>query len=246
MLFGALGAAGAVLAGALAYAVSALLLATTSWAERTRETIREPIRRMLGAGIRFTVRHPLVGPKLLHLAVRNVCVQAFQTALLVLLAQRLGLPPVLVGVVLGAMGAGFLAGAAASPELSGRIGIGWTVVLAAAIGGLGMAMVALPGTGIVLPLVGAFAAGAGMGLYNLQSIAVRQAVTPSGLLGRVNAAVKLVSYAVMALGAFLGGALSGVLDPAAVILAAGTLGMASTAVLLAPAIRRLRGLPGED
>ena len=81
-------------------------------------------------------------------------------------------------------------------------------------------------------------------MYNLQSSSARQAVTPPELLGRVNAAVKTVSFASMSLGALLGGYLSGLGGAQVVLLGAGLGAVLSTLPLLTRPLRRLDGVLG--
>ena len=126
---------------------------------------------------------------------------------------------------MAAIGVGFLTGAAISPLVGVRLGLGPVLLGASVVGAVGIGVVALAQSGVVLPAVGAALFGAGGGLFNLQSIAIRQAVTPAPLLGRVTGVVKVASYSAIALGAFLGGSLL------------------ATACLVRPAVRRLRALP---
>lgn len=243
VLAGAVGAGLAVLASAVSYLLSLILLLFNRWTEQARARSDERIGARLLAGFRFISRDPHVAPMLAHLGFRNIFLQAFQTALLILLVQRMGLSDALVGLVVAGIGVGFLVGAASSPRLSGHLGIGRVTMLSAVTGGAGMILVATPGTGVVLPAVGALVAGVGAGMYNLQSIAVRQAVTPPDVLGRVNAVVKIVSYAAMSLGAFLGGYLSGIAEPVAVVVCAGVGSVLAGGFLVSSPVRRLRDLP---
>jgi len=201
---------------------------------------------MLLAGFGFVRRDPYVGPMTAYLSPNNVCVQAFQTALLIFLLRELDVGPGTVGVVVAAVGVGFLIGAGATPALGRVMGIGSTVIAASLVGGLGMMAVVVRGPGIMMPLLGAAGAGLGTGLYNLHSIAIRQTVTPDDLLGRVNAVVKIVSYTSMAVGAFLGGYISERLTADTAILAAGIGSVLSTVFLFPRAVRRLKNLPHTD
>jgi hypothetical protein len=88
-------------------------------------------------------------------------------------------------------------------------------------------------------LIGGFLSGAGPGLFNLHSIAVRQARTPPGLLGRVNAVVKTVSYGATSAGALAGGAAAAAWGPRAVIVAAAIGSALAAGVLVTSAVRSL-------
>jgi MFS family permease len=244
--------AGALLVSVAGYALSFALLLSNTWTARPSRggSERQSLRTVLLAGMRFVAGNPLVAPLVAHLAIKNVCLQAFQTAILVFMTQQLDLSAAWVGAVLAAQGVGFLVGAAVSPRAGRRIGIGTVLIASSVTGGFGMVVVAgaivLPGSGAFLPAVGAFCVGSGMGLFNLQSIAVRQAVTPAGLLGRVNAAVKLASYTAMAIGAFLGGYFSTLTTPTLVIVISGAGSLLATLVLLSQPSREMRDLPTEQ
>ena len=77
-------------------------------------------------------------------------------------------------------------------------------------------------------LAGSVVAGAGPGMLNLHSIAVRQTVTPRPLLGRVNAVVKTISYGPTTLGALLGGVAASVSGPRTAIVAAAAVSALAT------------------
>jgi predicted MFS family arabinose efflux permease len=77
----------------------------------------------------------------------------------------------------------------------------------------------------------------------VQSVALRQAVTPPGILGRVNAAANVLFYAGIPLGGAVGGLLAGVLGDRAVVLGGAVLVFASVAVLGRPAVLTVRVVP---
>lgn len=245
-LVAAVSAAGAVLVDALSFAVSGLFLLLNRWRERPRPapTQHEPLRRSLADGARFVLRDRHLGPLTGYLATNNVFAQAFQTALLILLVQNLALPPTVIGLVVAAIGVGFMMGAAVSPPAADRFGLGAVLISASIIGAAGIGVLAVAETGGVVPALGAALFGAGSGLFNLQSIAIRQSVTPVHLLGRVNAVVKVASYTGMALGAFAGGWVSGLVGARTVIVATAIGSLLATGWLARPGVRRVRSLPG--
>ncbi|PPH12914.1 hypothetical protein C5C71_02215 [Rathayibacter sp. AY1C1] len=80
-----------------------------------------------------------------------------------------------------------------------------------------MWLVGVPITSALLLAAGSFLVVVGPGLFNIKNISVRQTVTPPETLGRTNAAVKIVSYTAMSLGAFLGGSISTSTSPSTII-----------------------------
>jgi MFS family permease len=197
-------------------------------------------RTSLLGGWTWLWRDRFVRPMTLYLAVNNLAAQAFQTALLVYLMITQHHSGVAVGLAFAASGAGFLAGAAVSPAAARRFGTGRVIIAASLLGALGIGVVAAGGFALVL--AGSALAGAGPGLLNLHSIAVRQAITPPGLRGRVNAVVKTISYGSTTIGAFLGGAVAGASGPRTVIGAAAVVSALATGFPAFSAVRLLRRL----
>jgi hypothetical protein len=79
-------------------------------------------------------------------------------------------------------------------------------------------------------------------LFNVQSVTLRLAITPAGVLGRVNAVVKLISQGAVSLGALLGGFPITARGTFATLSAAS---LAATVILAFSAIRTLRRPPGD-
>ena len=198
--------------------------------------------RALTAGWNWLRRDRYVRPLTLYLAANNVGAQAFQTALLLFVVRVLDRGAAAVGLAVAATGGGFLLGALVSPGAAGRLGTGRVVIAASLIGASGIGAVAIAG-GLPPVLLGSALAGAGSGLFNLHSIAIRQTVTPPRLLGRVNAVVKTISYGSATTGAFAGGVTAAAFGARAVIAASALVSAAATVCLLTPAIRTLTGTP---
>ena len=171
-----------------------------------------------------------------YLAVNSLAAQAFQTALLLLVTRSLDRSAAAFGFTVAAFGAGFLLGAAISPDAARRFGTGPFVIAAAMIGAAGIAMVAVSAS-FALIIAGTAISGAGPGMFNLHSIAVRQRLTPTALLGRVNALVKTISYGASTLGALAGG----LAEPRIVIAAAAGVSAVAAALLAGSPVRRLAG-----
>ena len=226
---------------AVSFAVGAALTAINRWDSHARKPAGKETGAVV-AGWNWLRRDRYIRPLTLYLAANNVAAQAFQTALLLFVVRVLDRGAGAVGLAVAATGGGFLLGALVSPAVARRLGTGRVVIAASLTGALGIGVVALAG-GLPLVLLGSALAGAGSGLFNLHSIAIRQAITPPGLLGRVNAVVKTISYGSTTAGAFAGGVAAAAFGARAVIAAAALVSAAATACLLTPAIRTLTALP---
>ena len=172
-----------------------------------------------------------------------------QIAVLILFAAReLDLSPGTIGLVYVAGGLGCLLASALAERLSVRFGVGPVIVhgliltaLAWQAFGLigGPAWVATLALGAAL-LVFNF----GAVLYAINYLALRQAITPDRLLGRMTATMRFLTVAVAPLGALAGGALASAIGLRATLLTVGVLGLILCigAVFWSP-VRRHRKLP---
>lgn len=201
----------------------------------------------LRAGLAFVARTPL-------LVALAVCVSVWQLAYhMVLVVQilfatrELGLSEDVVAMCFAAVGAGTVAASALSHGLSQRLGPGLALGCGAALTGLAwLALALVPaqpwgGQAFALALV---AYGAGTGVLFVGFFALRQAVTPVHLLGRMTSVMRWLTLLPAAPGALLGGWLG---EQFGLRVALGAAGLASIAcallVLAWPVLRHLRGLP---
>jgi hypothetical protein len=257
VLVAVLRAYGAVVADAVSYLASALLLATLPAAQALepvgkRRSPRAPWSRARGsvwAGAHRVLADPLLRPMTLYLGLNNLVNQAFMTAVVVFLAISLRAGAASVGPVFGAFGAGFCAGAAAAPWAGRVLGFGRIVCLSSVLGALGILVVAIcpastGAAGTVIAMTGTAVVGLSGPLFNVQSVTLRLAITPADVLGRVNAVVKLVSQGAVSLGALLGGSLITVITARGTFATLSATNLAATAILAFSAIRALRQPPG--
>jgi predicted MFS family arabinose efflux permease len=143
-------------------------------------------------------------------------------------------------------GASSIGGAFLAPRLVRRLGVGPTLISAAAVLGV---------TGLLLPLAHgsvaaccAYLAAAQLGdaawpVTSVCDLSLRQAVAPPGLLGRVNSAMHLLFRGLLPAGAVAGGALASAIGIRATIAIGGAGFLLSTLFLVFSPIRRLRDLP---
>lgn len=185
---------------------------------RHRESIPEHpggpqrIWRQIHEGVRFVVRDTSLRTVCLASAAFQVSFAATMTAYLLFLPRELHLSGTAIGLTLAATGPGALVGSLLAARLPGRLGYGTVLVAAAAIGdGVMLCVPALHGTSvatisalIAINLVfGAFGQ-----LVNVAVMAVRQAVTPDTMQGRVTATITFAGMGLTPLGSLLGGLLA--------------------------------------
>ena len=172
-----------------------------------------------------------------------------QIAVLILFAAReLELSPGTIGLAYVAGGFGCLLASALAERLSVRFGVGPVIVHGLILtafawqafglisGPVWIATVALGGALLVFNF--------GAVLYAINYLALRQAITPDRLLGRMTATMRFLTVAVAPLGSLAGGALATAIGLRATLLTVGVLGLilCTGAVFWSP-VRRHRKLP---
>jgi predicted MFS family arabinose efflux permease len=83
----------------------------------------------------------------------------------------------------------------------------------------------------------------GTTIYDISQLSLRQAVTPTAMLGRMNATVRFVNWGPIPVGAFLGGLLAEVIGPREVLWVAAVGCLLPAVPLMLSAIRGLRSMP---
>ncbi|MEV7625813.1 MFS transporter [Actinoplanes sp. NPDC089786] len=230
-------AAAAIGSGALFFATSFLsirALRADDPEHRSRTRIRD--------GLRFVAGQPVLRAVGLASAAFQFSFAGFMTAFLVFLPRDLGLSAGAIGLVLAATGPGALVGSLLAARLPGLLGYGVTVVGAALIGdGVALVVPALHGSPAwTFPLLLAVMVifGAGGQLVNVTVMAIRQAVTPAAMQGRVAATITFAGMGTQPLGSLAGGLLAGASSPRTTLVAAAAAMLLSPLVLALSPVRR--------
>jgi MFS family permease len=247
-LVGALKASGAIAVDAASYLVSALCLLMVRADEPEPTYTKGGGIKSLGVGLRQVRKSPVLRHQVIYLAASGLLWGAVEALLIVFSVRELGLSGPQVGLV-GAVGnVGAVIGAMTSRRLAQRVGLGNTLVIGAVGTTLGMALVATAPASFPLPtlLGGQFIVTLTVLWFNIQSVSLRQAVTPSQVLGRVNAAVRLLGFGALPIGAAVGGVLGGAVGMRETLIAATVLSVIPTIVLALSPLRPLKTAPDEE
>jgi MFS family permease len=213
-LVGLFGAARAMAADAISYAVSvASLLAIRAPEQPPRRGQREKLRKEIAEGLSFVLRDPILRKIVACTGTANLFLTMATALQIVFLVRVLHVRPAGTGLLIAVASLGGVAGGALSGRLGRLVGsarIIWFSLLVLGLPSL-LAPLAEPGWRVALFPVG-YAAGACAGVvYNVAQLSYRQAICPPGLLGRMNAAVRWVVWGTIPLGGLLGGAFGAVL-----------------------------------
>ena len=197
-------------------------------------------RRSMGAEIREGLALVWNNPTLRSLALVAAAWQVLhhmQVAVLILFATRdLGLSAGAIGLAYMAGGLGCVLAASSAERLSQRFGVGAAIVYGLMLTAFGwQAFGLIRGTGSIATLllgVGMLLFDFGAVLYAINYLALRQALTPDRLLGRMTATMRFLTVAAAPLGSLAGGALATVIGLRHTLWVVGSLGIVLSLVAM--------------
>ncbi|MDQ0582414.1 MFS transporter [Streptomyces rishiriensis] len=207
----------AVLAGAASYLVSALTIAGIRHKEDRLEQARGATPagtlREVWAGLKFVFGNEPLRAMTVMASIFNLSFTALEVAFLQFMPRTLGLSAGEIGLVMAALGPGFLVGAAFAGRLPQKFGYGRTMLTTASVANLVMlGLATVHGSGVVavgtLMLINFLFASFGVA-NNVTVLSIRQTLTPDTLQGRVAATNRFVAMGIAPLGALVGGFLGG-------------------------------------
>jgi MFS family permease len=217
----------AILADAASFVASALFLSRIRREEERPPPVRErtSLRREIGEGLQFVVRHPLLRPIVIFVGTSNLFVNMLFAIYLVYAVRELELSAATVGLIFSLGNIGSLIGAVTATRVARTIGIGPGLVASATTGALGLLFIPLAQGVVVIPFLVTASMLWGFFVLNyyVNAITLIQAITPDHLLGRTNASRRFLVQGVIPFGALLGGILGTALGlrPAVAIAAIG-------------------------
>ena len=246
------GAPLALLVDAVLVTVSALILrgVVVHEAPRTGRARGTRLRQFwldLRAGVRFVARHRLLVALALAVGGWQACHQAAIVVQILFATRTLGLSEQAVGLAYTGMGIGTVIASVFGNRISRSIGPGPCLILGFAVCGAGWLLVAVApanawGIAAFALMLTMFSTGAVFIFINF--LALRQAVTPAPLLGRMTSTMRWLILIPAGPGALLGGWLGehAGLRASLAVAGAGSLVLALVAWQLG-VIRRVRALP---
>jgi predicted MFS family arabinose efflux permease len=241
------GAAGAMAADAVSFAVSAAGLAAIRTAEAApvRDPGRPTLRAQIAPGVRHVLGDPILRNAVGFYGTANFFVVMVETLGPLFLVRELHVRPALVGLLIAMGAAGGVAGGVVAGALARRVGsarVSW------------VAMTVLAAPGLLIPLAGrgwwALLYGAGWVSWTFSSVVAgisltsyRQSTCPPAMLGRVSAATRWINWGTLPLGGLAGGALAHAVGVRATLWVAAVGGCCSGLWLFFSPLRRMRDIP---
>jgi MFS family permease len=167
------------------------------------------LRDEIAEGAGFVWRHPVLRPLAIMLGIQNMAFAAVFSVfvLYAVIPGPMGLTEAGFGVLLATLGVGSLLGTWLAVPAERRLGRVPTLVLSVVLNGASVAVYVVTASPVLVGISFAVS-GVTMVLWNVVTVSLRQRITPDRLLGRMNAAYRLVGWGTMPIGAFLGGALA--------------------------------------
>ncbi|MFJ3084595.1 MFS transporter [Streptomyces halstedii] len=240
----------ALAASAFFFALSAVSIWRIRKPEPTPPPVekRDGVFRQIREGLVLVARNASLRTVAITAGIFNFSFAAFMTAYLLFLPRELDLSGAAVGLSLAALGPGFLVGALFSAKLPKRFGYGPVLVVAALLSdGVMLGVAALHGPGVItvgLLMAINFIFGVFAQTFNVGIMAIRQAITPDAIQGRVAATIRFIGLGLTPLGSVLGGLLAGQAGlRTSVLLAAVGLCLAPVFLIFSPLARLGRELP---
>jgi MFS family permease len=177
---------------------------------RAERSAPAPLRADIAEGLRFLWRHRLLRTFAVMVGVSNFATNA-AFAVLVLYAvgpdSALGLTEPGYGMLMTGAAAGSLIGALGADRVERLLGRAWSLRLTVLAFALLVGVPALTANPWAVA-AGFLVGGAGIAVWNVVTVSLRQRATPDALLGRVNSAYRLLAWGTMPLGAAAGGLLA--------------------------------------
>ncbi len=203
------------------------------------------MRAEIAAGLGYVLNHRYLRSIAACTGISNLFNQiAFSILLLYLLNER-GIPIEQIGLAFSLASIGFLIGALTGNRIGQRFGVGPTIIGSAILFGPSVILVAIAPTELTIPFATAsvFLGGFAGVVYNINQVSFRQAITMTGMQGRMNATMRFIVWGTIPVGTLLGGFLGGVIGLHATIWVGAIGGIFSFVPLLFSPLRSLMKMP---
>ena len=250
LLIRLLGAPMALLVDATMLVISAAILRGLPVVEPQPARRGGHFGRDLATGLRFVRRQPVLVTLALVVGGWQLCNNAVQGVQILHASRGLGLSEQAIGLCYAGLGLGTVCASVFGHRISQRFGPGPTIVIGFGACGLGwlLPMLAPVGAfGVAAYALMLLLTGVGSVLVFINFLALRQAVTPQPLLGRMTTTMRWLILLPAGPGALLGGWMA---ERFGLVTALGAAGLAASALALLAwrngVIRSLRQLPSPE
>jgi MFS family permease len=168
------------------------------------------MRSEISEGLHYVLGHPFLKNIAACTATFNFFGSFSNGVLLVFAVRELGIRPAVIGLAFTLGNVGALIAAFSAGRISGKFGVGPTIIGASIIGGPAFLLVPFaPHGNAALAVMGPAILLASFTnvVYNVTQVSLRQAITPERIQGRMNSVMRFIVWGTLPLGTLLGGAL---------------------------------------
>lgn len=239
-LIGLVGAPFAIATDAASYLGSALFVSRIEHREPPLDSTagRSGTAAQIAEGLRYVVGQRHLRGIAVAAGLINLFGRMMVVALPIYLVRSVGYSPSAIGIVFALGAVGFLLGAAFAERVTGILGTGLTIVIGGTVASTALLFFAAPPARAAGPFVaaGMFVYGIGALSFTVANATLRHLTTPTELLGRTTASMRLLVWVAQPIAALLGGVLGSRIGLHA------TLWVAAVGALSAPVVLFSSGL----
>jgi Na+/melibiose symporter-like transporter len=200
-------------ADAVSYLFSAVGLISIRKPEPDPEVLEErpSVRRQIAEGFHAVYGTKLLRTLLTQSAALNVGFGAVSTVFTVYAVRVLGLSPFKLGIVIAGLAAGALVGALSATRVRKALGLGRAMAVSIIGVSASPFLLLIPRSAspvaVLVLFIGWLGHGCGISIWNVNTITLRQALTPMRLLARMNATYRMLLFGALPVGALAVGVL---------------------------------------
>lgn len=238
----------ALLADSCSYVISVISLLLIRHPEPQPEKAADAhLLKEIGEGLGFMWNNPYIRTLALQAGAWNFCDGIVEVVFLLYAVRQLGFSAGVIGTIYAIGAVGGLLGATIAGPLARRFPLGPVICATFTLGSTPFILLPLLAGPQLVVAVGStivfFLVRTALGIYFVQSISLRQAVTPTALMARMNATLRLISYSGVSLGPLTAGFLGTWLGLRPSLWVAGIGFIVALVPIFFSPIRRLRGFP---
>jgi MFS family permease len=206
------------------------------------------MRQQIAEGLRYILQHEYLANIAATTATSNLASNIAFAIFPVYVYKVLLLTPAAVGTMGGLGGAGVLVGALVANRIQARLGIGRTIIVAAAtFGPISLLMpLATPEQAFWLLSASLFLGSLNNVNYHVAQVSLRQAITPEPFLVRMNATMRFLVWGTIPIGSLIGAGLSEVIGVRATVWVGSLLTFVTFLPVFFSPVRHIRTIPTEE
>ncbi len=249
VLISEFGPESAFIFNAATFAISAVILRSLRTAALRKPANNEqPLSRSVFVseareGLKYVWTHPIIRPITVSTALSNLSFAIYAPMLLLFIVRDLEATPLALGIALSTGSIAYLAGSAITDIVVRRLGLGRAIGFSLLLNTVALVVVAAqPGlVGIALASLSWAASSILIPIYNSAHLTLLQSITPSDLMGRMNAGVRVVAHGAEPIGGLVGAAIGVMLGARITILIAVVIAVAAALPILRSSVMNIVG-----